>query len=339
MDGTEKTLSILDVGHGNCAVLINGEGVHIIDAGPGSALLEFLQQEGITKIDAVLISHSDKDHIAGLVALITSGEFEIGRVRLNSDAIKDSDLWDDLAFALSNAHQEGKIDFRPSLTVADTGAYDLGDVQVQILAPDLYLATRGPGSTDRHGRELDSNSMSAVIRLIHDGNPFALLTGDIDDVGLENMVERGVDCRASILIFPHHGGRPGGGDMATFARKLSALVSPHTVVFSIGRGGRFSNPQPEIVTAVRASLPGVRIACTQLSKHCARDLPSADPVHLTTRYAKGRRARSCCGGTFVVDLNAPVGLLLPVLEDHQKFIVSNAESAMCLQPITAPGSE
>ncbi len=44
-----RSLSILDEGHGNSAVLVDTDGVVVIDVGPGSALMEFLRQEGIEK--------------------------------------------------------------------------------------------------------------------------------------------------------------------------------------------------------------------------------------------------------------------------------------------------
>ena len=65
-------LAILDVGHGNCAVLTDSKGIVVIDTGPGSALLEYLSEKNIKTIDVVLISHADQDHIGGLIQLLFS---------------------------------------------------------------------------------------------------------------------------------------------------------------------------------------------------------------------------------------------------------------------------
>ncbi len=62
MQGLSRSISILDVGHGNGAVLVDDNGVVVIDAGPGSALLEFLRHEGIDRINVLLISHADKGY-------------------------------------------------------------------------------------------------------------------------------------------------------------------------------------------------------------------------------------------------------------------------------------
>lgn len=332
MPGTDSSLSIVDVGHGNCAVLVDTNGTIVIDAGPGTSLLEFLEQEGIDKVDVVLISHADKDHIDGLIALVSCGRFELGVVRINSDALKTSKLWDDLLYSLNKAHVAGAVDFNPALTIADTGKFDRGAVHIEILAPNLYIAGRGPGSTDRAGRRLTSNSISAVIRLAKHGAPIATFTGDLDSVGLNNLLEDNVDCSAPVLVFPHHGGKPGTANMTTFAQRLVNLVKPQTVIFSIRRGGKFNNPQPEIVAALRQHAPSIRVACTQLSTHCAAAVPQTQPRHLTSKYAQGRQANGCCGGTFVLELSAQDSPLLPALDSHIDFISAHAETALCQAP-------
>lgn len=329
MPGIDSTLSIIDVGHGNCAVLVDTNGTVVIDAGPGASLLEFLEQEGIGKVDVVLISHADKDHIDGLIALVSSGKFELDVIRINSDALKTSKLWDDLLYSLNKAHVAGAVDFNPALTIADTGKLDRGAVHIEILAPNLYIAGRGPGSTDRAGHRLTSNSISAVIRLVKDGAPLVTFTGDLDAVGLDNLLQDNLDCRAPVLLFPHHGGKPGAADMTIFAQRLVDLVKPQTVIFSIRRGGKFNNPQPEIVAAVRQQAPDVRVACTQLSTHCAAVVPPTQPTHLTGQYAQGRQANHCCGGTFLLDFSAPDTSFLPLPNAHIDFISQHAETALC----------
>lgn len=315
-------------------MLEDTDGVVVIDAGPGTALLEFLAQEGIDRVDIVLISHADRDHIEGLIALIASEKFEIGVVRVNSDALKASKLWDDLLYTLNKAHLAEHLDLNTALTIADSGTFDQGDVHIEIVAPNMYMAGKGPGSKDRSGRRLTTNSISAVIRLVNTGGPIAIFTGDLDNVGLDNLIEDQLDCTAPILIFPHHGGKAGSADMAVFTRNLVALTQPQTVIFSIRRGGKYNNPQPDIVTAVRESIPNVRVGCTQLSGRCAAALPTAAPGHLTAKFAQGRQANGCCGGTFVIEIDQSGHTILPATQEHQAFISAHAETALCQAPLT-----
>jgi beta-lactamase superfamily II metal-dependent hydrolase len=322
---TPPRLTIVDVGHGNSAVLRDGRSVTVIDAGPGSSLLEFLTAEGIREIDVVLLSHADKDHIQGLIGLLTSGIVTIGLVRLNSDAAKGSRLWDDLAYALDDAQRDGKLRFEVSLTDAHTGQLDTPSVRIEILAPSAYLATRGPGSTDRHGRPLTSNSTSAVIRLLSKRKrPIAILMGDLDEVGFLNLSERGHDVKAPVLVFPHHGGHSDAAQDMAFAEKIVSAVDPQTVVFSIGRG-YYDTPLPEVITGVRRGAPSARIVCTQLSERCAIRPPS-HAKHLTSAFARGRDDRHCCGGSIVV---SAAGAVTPNAAKHRAFIAAAAPTALC----------
>src|SRR5689334_13626005 len=106
------SLVVLDVGHGNCAVLFDTKGTVVIDAGPSTSLLEFLTDNKIQKIDAILISHADTDHIQGVGQLLATKGFDIGLVKLNTDSLKGSALWDDLLYELDKLNTAKKLDFQ-----------------------------------------------------------------------------------------------------------------------------------------------------------------------------------------------------------------------------------
>lgn len=263
---TPPVLFVLDVGHGSCAVLCDTKGVVVIDAGPRTTLLEFLRSEGIDRIDTVLISHADEDHIAGLLSLLESKMVKIGRVRLNPDLAKDTKAWRDLNWLLDKGHCLGEIDFDTSLTTRHSGDFDCGEIHIEILAPSMFAVATSASPSGR-SRRLDSNSRSVVVRLARDGQALVLLAGDIDDVGFEALLHDHSAPRAPVLVYPHHGGRSGATSEIDFASKLCRAIVPSSVIFSIGRG-KHDTPRPEIVETVRRELPGVRIACTQLSEHC-----------------------------------------------------------------------
>src|SRR4051812_27005219 len=103
-------LLILDVGHGNASVIQENDTNILIDTSTKAKLREHLQKLGIKNLDAVILSHSDFDHIGGLVGLLSDEGFSIKRVFLNADAKKDSEAWNDLLFALDGAEATGKIE-------------------------------------------------------------------------------------------------------------------------------------------------------------------------------------------------------------------------------------
>jgi competence protein ComEC len=325
-------LTILDVGHGNCAVLKDENGVVVIDAGANNSLMEYLLMENIREVDTVLLSHADHDHINGLTALLVSQQFRIRRVRVNSDAEKTSRSWRGLTLQLSQQHDEGTVDFQPALVADMRGTYDVGQVGIQIVAPSSFLAAHGPGSMDRRGKTITSNSHSAVIRLVYRGEGAVVFAGDLDEIGLYDLTERfsGEELRAKVLVFPHHGGRSGMAS-ETFARRVMDIVRPEMIVFSIGRG-RFGNPQPSVVAAVRAVNPNVWIACTQLSLQCSGELLVPGPQHLLRSLPLRRPPLPCCAGNIEVRFG-PQLEVRPIRSDHGAFVSRVGIAALCRRPL------
>lgn len=322
-----EVLAILDVGHGNCAVLFSGKDVGVFDTGTGSGLLEFLDQQNVTRIKTVVLSHADQDHIGGLVGLLAANTVEIERVLLNTDSLQGSAIWDDLLYELDARHRAGRICFVPRLTAGDKEIF--GAVTALVAGPSLYLSARGPGSTDRSGRRIASNSISAVIRLVSDTGPIAVLPGDLDLVGLEDLVRTGCALDAPILVFPHHGGGTGTADVRRYVDELVEHVRPRIVAFSIARS-RAGTPDPSVVSCLRQAASEARIICTQLSQHCAQSTPTFPPNHLSSAFALGRSDGACCGGTILVSLRDARGIT-PGADDHMAFIRKGAESPLCMK--------
>ncbi len=156
-----------------------------------------------------------------------------------------------------------------------------------------------------------------------------LLGGDMEQGCLDLWRDEGTDPKADVLIFPHHGGLPGDSEPASFAIDLCSLVHPRTVIFSIHRT-RFELPNPDIIRAILGAVPGVRIACTQLSRWCATAVPSNRPNHLLDLPARGQETGFCCAGTIEIDLCGEEPVIRPLEADHRKFIDTSAESALCL---------
>jgi beta-lactamase superfamily II metal-dependent hydrolase len=326
----EPTLYILDVGHGNSSVLVDDR-VIVVDAGPGNALLEFMQSREIIAISVVLISHADEDHIKGLISLVESGTVSIETIHVNSNSIQQSETWKDLAFILDLENSAKRIKFEVGLTTNHSNSFSTESITIEILAPSPGLAIKGPGSDDHKGRKLTSNSVSAVVRLLRGQNPLVLLPGDLDETGLENLTESGRDIRAMTVVFPHHGGVSGYHDASKFAQRFFDACKPESVIFSIGRG-KYGTPRPEIVAAAYAYNAKIRILCTQLSERCANTVPKTDPKHLTKFFSKGREAHKCCAGTIVLALYADGPRLQPQAEDHLRFIAESAPTALCSKP-------
>lgn len=319
-------LLILDVGHGNCAVLIDGEDAAVIDCAPGATLTKTLKQLQVHEVQHVLISHVDRDHSAGLTGLLLNGV--VRNVYLNPDSRRDSKTWQGLRIALKIASERFGTQIHHSLSASLPGVLHCGQVKVEILSPSFEMATSGVGGEDLEGHELTANSMSAVVGLTHKDCRVALLPGDIDEIALTNLLQT-QQIKAKILVFPHHGGRPKAIAGDEFARRLCEAVEPELVLFSIGRE-RFSNPREDVVKGVKSVAPRSHILCTQLSRRCAESIPDTEFTHLSDLPAAGNASKRCCGGSVSVKLEGVSTEYVPSIT-HEQFVNDFVPLPMCMR--------
>jgi competence protein ComEC len=309
-------------------VLADTAGVVIFDACLGGTLLDFLEDRGINDVNAVVISHADRDHISGLLSLLLDEQIRVRHIYVNPDS-RRTPYWQDTRRAIKIARERGDIEVHTEVHTGISGTFNCGEFDIQILAPEPENVLGGVEGVDLEGRVLHAHTLNAVVRLVRQERPIAFLAGDMDYRAMELLRESGRQATARVLVFPHHGGHSGARNPQEFVRRLCELVQPDLIVFSIERG-KHGTPRPEIVHAIRQARPNAHIACTQLSTHCAQEIPPDGPTHLTNRPAHGRSRNSCCAGTIVIDFAEEAEAILPVFNDHTDYIARAAPSALCL---------
>jgi beta-lactamase superfamily II metal-dependent hydrolase len=316
-------LTFLDVGHGNATVLITDDRTVVIDAPAGPTLRDFLHARGRMHVDAAVISHADRDHCAGLGALLVSRHgHSVGSLHINAEPMRRSVTYRGLVSAVKYARMTKSLSVN-SITAASEPPEAGGGASIAVLGPapeDVLSPPRGDSA--------DANSLSAVLRVDYEGEPQALIPGDLDAFGLKRLLEEDPgSLRARALVFPHHGAGAGQGDARAFARDLTAAVQPDVVVFSFSRE-RGNYPHPQIVAGVRSAAPEAYIACTGLSVNCAGAAPEVEAPHLhAIGWARTRRGCSCAG-TVTIDLTTR-SVVAPVFEGHQAFITQHVATPMC----------
>lgn len=325
MENNPARVTVVDVGHGNATVIQENGTTVVIDTGLKGRLKEYLLHQNISVIDLVILSHSDQDHIGGLVGILASN-FEVKQVKLNADADKDSEEWIDLIFTLAHPKYKGKIQWQVGLTEGLLTVPGFASAKLEVVAPTNLLAAFGVGGKDRNKKIITSNSLSAVVRVLYQDKSVVLITGDMDEITLNEIQENGIAIEAKHLIFPHHGGLS-GKDPKGFAIKLLQLVKPESVLFSLGRA-KHENPRPEIIDATISVSKDIYIACTQLSKRCAEDYSAVPRPDLTSVFSHGAREGICCAGTIEINL-ASATISRPNIGHHQEFINDHVPTPLC----------
>lgn len=215
-------VSFLAVGHGSSTVLRSpaGETV-VVDGGKGtdgparwSPLVRYLRHEGIGRVDAIVNTHPDEDHLGGLIDLVRAAK--VGRA-FQPDG---SGFGTRTAFEFNAILSERGIPLvylrrgdRPDLL---EGAGTL------VLHPPARFRTR-------RGKE---NNLSLVLRVAHpeDAPAFVLtLPGDVEKEGLE-AVAGTHPAAGGWLVAPHHG--RASGEPGTAVR----LFGPEVLIVSDSKG-------------------------------------------------------------------------------------------------------
>jgi beta-lactamase superfamily II metal-dependent hydrolase len=294
-----SSITLLDVGHGNCAIVQDGEKTAVIDCPTGTLLLDTLENMEIETISVAIVSHADKDHIAGILSLLTSDRVRVERIYINPDSQRRTKIWEAFRIAAQVTEKKGSCEIVTSLSSTTPGVIVLGSITITVVSPSVELALAGVGGLTLEDQPISANTLSAVLRIEKDPGDGVLLAGDMDQVSLDNALKLSKNMSARVLVYPHHGGLPGAGDASAFVSQLLNAVQPKSVVFSNGRG-RHNNPRPEIVASVRQS--GCSIACTQLSKRCQPQAVDAT-AYLEPIRALGKTVGACCAGSITLMLD------------------------------------
>lgn len=227
----------LDIGQGD-AILIRmpfNKGAYLIDTGGtfpfpkeewskrrrefdsgGDVLVPFLKAEGIRKLDKLILSHGDYDHIGNVGSL-----WDHVKVRevVIPGGFGESELERDIL------HEADRRGAKVQIAVPKTGWQVHG-------ADFLYLHPDEPYENKNEG----SIALYAVL-----GDKSWLFTGDMEEEGEREVLLRYPKINVDVLKAGHHGSKTSTGE--AFLDKLK----PDIAIISAGRNNRFDHPHPEVL--------------------------------------------------------------------------------------------
>ncbi len=256
----------LDVGQGDGSIIHTGKRNYIIDCGSSDnssvgqyALIPALKYYGMDKVDMIFVSHTDSDHISGIIYLIENSDLygiEIGGV----------------AFAAGTEHDENYERVKRAIggdKVFELRAGDLIEDDFEVLYPR-------PEDVSNEKLEHGGNDYSLVLEYKNDEKNLRILyTGDIGNDAEKNLAEcipdndrlpgekqpEGVERvgneekqpektgrarETRILKCAHHGSKYSSSD--TF---LSSYL-PDMTVISCGEHNMYGHPSPETLERLEA---------------------------------------------------------------------------------------
>lgn len=221
----QMEVHFIDVGQGDCT-LITCDGQSLLidtaDESKGTAIQSYLRKQNIEKLDYLILTHPDSDHIGGAPVIIT--KFGIENVFM-SNYEKDNLTYEKLIQAMDYKR------FKFS-TPAAGSRFQLGAATITILAPC---------------KSYDNPNDASVALMVQNGDNKFLFTGDATNEAETDILESHADISADVYKVGHHGSKT-----STSADFFHA-VHPQYAVISCGEGNSYGHPHAQTLNTLRTS--------------------------------------------------------------------------------------
>ncbi len=239
-DGDRWRVTFLDVGQGDSAVLELPDGQTVLidggtryerfDMGRG-VVGPFLWNRGIRRLDHVIGTHPQLDHIGGLSWVLR--HIQVGRY-WGSGIDRPEAFVQELKTVLREQHIEQQS------TIRGQNLLESGPCQLKTLNPP-----EGPAMSQVRETHSGSwlNNHSIVVRL-QCGAHSILFAADLETDGLNGLGPDGWE-PARVLKVPHHGAR------SSYDDEWLGAIHPTYAVVSVGRANRYGHPAESVVQGYR----------------------------------------------------------------------------------------
>jgi competence protein ComEC len=237
-----------DVGQGDATLITKGFNQVLIDGGPpNNQVLTCLGKYmpfWDRKIEMLMVSHPQSDHLGGLLEVVRRYQVQILVVPNTGEA---TDLF-------RNFYQVVKA--RPiKVVTAKTGQQLILDGEVYgVIWPDLQPGVSKIWNMDqirwetfmKAGATQDQlvNDQSTVLSLKY-GQFKVLFTGDIEAKTEQALIDRGGLQVTTVLKVGHHGSKTSTSEV--FLRALA----PQLALIEVGKGNTYGHPNPEVVSRLQ----------------------------------------------------------------------------------------
>jgi competence protein ComEC len=217
-------VTFLDVGQGDAILIEKGNHQVLIDGGPAPqpVIVEMSKKMPFwdRKLDMVVLTHPDSDHLTGLVEVLK--RYRVGAV-ISANLSDDSPLfveWEKTVESKGNSIR--KVFSGQDISIGE-------DVTLSVLNP----SSDGVSSSD-------ANNNCVVLRLDVGGVSF-LLTVDLGTDGETELIADRAMLQANVLKVGHHGSSTSTGEA------FLSVVDPSIAVISVGKDNNYGHPNQEVL--------------------------------------------------------------------------------------------
>ncbi len=223
-ENNDFSVHFIDVGQGDCTLVMSGDKALLIDAGENgheTEVLNYLRSMKIDKLDYIIATHQHSDHIGGLPEVLE--EFDADNIimpRLTKAQTPTNSTYTAFLKALQKTNAK-IISAKPGLK------YSLGEAEFEIL---------GPVTDDCE----NINSMSAVTKITFGETSF-LVTGDAEKDEELEIIENGANLDCDVLRVGHH------GSTTSSCKDFLDAITPEICVISCGANNDYGHPHDKVM--------------------------------------------------------------------------------------------
>lgn len=226
-----------DVGQGDAALLrLPRRRTVLIDGGNRTAFFDngesviapYLRQQGIRRIDAVVLSHPHDDHIGGLRTILS--RFKVGEL-IRAGTPSESRH----SRGIDEIIDRKRIPVRT--VIAPDTLFQFPGVRMVFLSPDTLVRTAfGPGH----------NNQSLVCSIDY-GSISLLFTGDIEGKVERHLIRKRRLRGHDAVKVAHH------GSATSSTLPFVQAIRPAHAVISVGERNRFGHPSPDVIRRLKVN--------------------------------------------------------------------------------------
>lgn len=224
--GTDVSVHFIDVGQGDCELIRVGDQSILIDAGEndkGNTVVDYLNKQGIEKIDLLIGTHPHSDHIGGMDTVMS--RMEVGEVlmpELPDSLVPTTKTYTDVLTVIA--------DKALPVTAAEPGqVYTFGEATLEILGPLCDYD--------------DLNDMSVVAKFTYGSTTF-LFGGDMEKEVEDDLLSAKADVRADVLKLSHHGSKTSN------SKAFLDAVGADTYAICVGAGNSYGHPHDQVLNRI-----------------------------------------------------------------------------------------
>jgi competence protein ComEC len=227
-------ITFINVGQGD-GILIHGDnGTKVmVDGGSTSekqvaknCIVPYLKAEGIGTIDYSIITHTDKDHISGIMEILENNNSN--RIRIKNLVMPDINMKDDTYNELIEKAKLKKINV---LYIKKGDTLSLGKTKIKCIYPETTTTAS------------DKNDYCTVLSVKNKTSKI-LLTGDISKE-IEEKIKDDIEENYTVLKVAHHGSNYSSSE------KFLKKVNPKYSIISVGKNNSYGHPGNETMERLR----------------------------------------------------------------------------------------